>query len=92
MEPDAKPTPRSYLLRFVLACQWAVAVFLFVAPFGFDKPSQWGLDFDDFVLCGILLIGLSILAVVLAIIARSGGAIVASSAPVVFGLARLFLA
>lgn len=49
-------------LLIVMALQALCVVISVVVPFGFDKPSSWGLDFEDLLLLGafygiLLLIG-----------------------------------
>jgi hypothetical protein len=75
----APPAPSQKLRKGTMAAviaQMLVAAFIVAAPFGFDKPSAWGLDFDDFqkamLLYGMLLLG----GIVLAVACRWWGVIV----------------
>ena len=36
-------------IKILIAIQFVALTVLAVAPFGFDHPSEWGLDYDDFV-------------------------------------------
>jgi hypothetical protein len=55
-----------------------IGAFLAIAPFGFDKPSTWGLDFDDMVRIGSMFLMSSLVALFLAIRARDKTAIAIS--------------
>lgn len=55
--------PYEFPFKGVLYVQAALLLFVAVAPFGFDRPSSWGLDIGHFLLlaamfCGLALIGL----------------------------------
>jgi hypothetical protein len=46
-----KPTTTAEKLTAgAIVVQGICAVVMLLVPFGFDKPSSWGLDFDDFLL------------------------------------------
>ena len=58
--------------RFLVACLVVQAVALLVAwlvPFGFDKPSSWGLDFGHFLLVAALY-GTALIAGIVAVAIR----------------------
>jgi hypothetical protein len=64
--------PNWPLSRWAVAIQLVIGAFLAFAPFGFDHPSSWGLDFDDLIRVGVLFLASSLVALVLAIRARDG--------------------
>lgn len=63
MTTDGGDRPPAFPHKGLICVQAALLLFAAVAPFGFDKPSSWGLDFGHFLLLasvfGILaLVGL----------------------------------
>ena len=37
------------ILILIIAIQFVALTLLAIAPFGFDHPSEWGLDYNDFL-------------------------------------------
>ena len=48
MADHGKKKP-SWLLRIFMAIEVHLILILLFVPFGFDKPSSWGLDFGHFI-------------------------------------------
>jgi hypothetical protein len=84
--PQSNP---SKAVRWVVAIQWCLAIFLIIAPFGFDHPSSWGLDFDDLIRLLGILAALSLVAMILAVMNKDWSALAACLIAPIVSLAGL---
>ncbi len=70
------------------ACEYVLAGLLVVVPFGFDKPSSLGLDFDHQMIAVALLVFVTLGAIVTAAYEKSWvGLLVTAGLPLAFGSA-----
>lgn len=55
-----RPSGPKFLFGVVMVVQILATLAILVLPFGFDHPSSWGLDFEDFLLM-LFVYGLALL-------------------------------
>lgn len=63
-----KDTTSHPVLKVVIALQIVVAMAIVLLPFGFDRPSVLGLDFDDLLAFVALGVGFLLFGVVTALV------------------------
>jgi len=88
MNNNQPPTFRRYAMWLLIAAVWGWAIFLSLAPFGFDKPSTWGLDFEDAIASWLLMAVLLIAALIAAHMGRSSTGLLLLLAPILLGFFR----
>jgi hypothetical protein len=89
MESHETSNRRRFAMWLLVAAVWGWAIFLSVAPFGFDKPSRWGLDFEDAIASWLLMGILLVAALVTAHMERSSTGLLLLLAPILLGFLRI---